>query len=106
MVGLDPDLAERIRRPVAGDPATPFDAAACLNCGVCTATCPMGIDLLPRRLFHLVSLGVERVLADEQEAIFTCLLCRACEVNCPAEVPITANVRALRHYINRTSFGL
>lgn len=103
---LDPALADRVRQPVAGGPVTAFDAAACMNCGVCTAVCPMGIELLPRRLFHLVHLGAEQIIAEEQETIFTCLLCGACEANCPADVPITANVRALRHYINRTTFGL
>jgi len=24
-----------------------FNASACMNCGVCTAICPMGLDLLP-----------------------------------------------------------
>ena len=37
----------------------PFDAEACMNCGVCTAACPLGIDLLPRRLFRYALLGLE-----------------------------------------------
>ena len=27
-----------------------FDASACMHCGVCTAVCPVGFDLLPRRI--------------------------------------------------------
>lgn len=94
------DLAERV-----GASRT-FDAIACMNCGVCTAVCPLGLDLLPRRLFRYVVLGLEdRVLA-EAETIYSCLLCKACEESCPAGVHITENVRSLRHYLNRTAFGL
>jgi heterodisulfide reductase subunit C len=25
-----------------------FNADACMHCGVCTAVCPMGIEMLPR----------------------------------------------------------
>lgn len=83
-----------------------FNAYACMNCGVCTATCPMGLTVLPRRLFHETILGMRERLVEETEAIYSCLLCGMCERNCPASVPITENVRALRHYINRTVFGL
>ena len=77
-----------------------------MNCGVCTAVCPLGLDLLPRRLFRYVVLGLEdRVLA-ETETVYSCLLCKACEESCPAGVHITENVRSLRHYLNRTAFGL
>jgi heterodisulfide reductase subunit C2 len=86
-------LAERVRR--LGE----FDAEACMNCGVCTGTCPLGIDVLPRRLFRYVLLGLEDRVHDEQEAIFTCLLCRACEASCPAGVHIAENVRLLRRYL-------
>ncbi len=94
-VALNPGLAEEIR--VNGE----FNPVACMNCGICTAACPMGIELLPRRLFRYVALGLEdRVLAEE-ETVFSCLLCRACEESCPAGVHITENVRSLRHYLNR-----
>jgi heterodisulfide reductase subunit C len=83
-----------------------FDAAACMNCGVCTAVCPMGIDVLPRRLFRYVLLGMEEQMLEETESVYSCLLCKMCEVNCPAGVHIAENVRALRHHINRTAFGL
>lgn len=97
---LNPDLADEVRR------IGQFDALACMNCGVCTAVCPMGIDVLPRRLFHQVLLGREDELAAETEAVFSCLLCKMCEVRCPAGVHITDNVRTLRGYINHTAFGL
>jgi len=97
---VSPELAERVRQAGA------FDAEACMNGGVCTAVCPLGIDLLPRRIFRYVELGMEdRVLA-ETEAVYSCLLCRLCEESCPAGVHITENVRTLRHHLNRTLCGL
>jgi heterodisulfide reductase subunit C len=78
-----------------------FDASACLNCGVCTALCPLGYEILPRRLFRLVLLGLEARLAEHADQIYSCLLCRMCEANCPAGVHIAENVRALRAVVNR-----
>jgi len=40
------------------------------------------------------------------EPVFSCLLCRMCEENCPSGVHIAENVRTLRHHINRAVFGL
>jgi heterodisulfide reductase subunit C len=76
-----------------------FDAQACMNCGLCSATCPLGIDLLPRRLFRYVLFGMDEQVRAESEAVFSCLLCRACEQSCPAGVHITENVRLLRGWL-------
>jgi heterodisulfide reductase subunit C2 len=92
--------------PVEVAAAGPFDAAACMNCGVCTAVCPLGLELLPRKLFHAVLLGLREQVVSETETLFSCLLCRACEESCPAGVHITENVRTLRHYVDRELFGL
>lgn len=95
-----PALADRLRG--SGD----FDAEACMNCGVCTATCPLGLEVLPRRLFRYVVLGDEQRVRAEAETVFSCLLCRLCEESCPAGVHITENVRTLRRHLNRTVHGL
>jgi heterodisulfide reductase subunit C len=87
------DLADELR--LIGS----YDAEACMNCGVCTAVCPLEIALLPRRLFRYVELGLADRVRDESETVFSCLLCRACEESCPAEVHITENVRVLRHWL-------
>lgn len=76
-----------------------FDARLCMNCGVCTAACPLGIDVLPRQVMRHAELRLAERLADEEEAIFSCLLCRACEENCPAGVHITGNIRLLRRWL-------
>jgi heterodisulfide reductase subunit C len=83
-----------------------FDAAACMNCGVCGALCPMEIDILPRRIFRYALLGLEERVLDNTASIYSCLLCRMCEANCPAEVHIAQNVRFLRQYINQNVFRL
>jgi heterodisulfide reductase subunit C2 len=90
---LTPDLAGELAR--LGE----FDAAACMNCGICTATCPLGIDVLPRRVMRYAVLGLGGHLHAESEAVFSCLLCRACEENCPAGVHIAENVRLLRRWL-------
>lgn len=83
-----------------------FDATACMNCGSCTALCPIGLDLLPRALFHAVALGLDRKVFDHIDTLFTCLLCKMCEENCPAGVHIAGNVRTLRHFVNKTAHNL
>jgi heterodisulfide reductase subunit C len=89
-----PELAAHVRDAGA------FDAEACMNCGVCTAACPLGLDVLPRRLFRYVLLGLEDHMLAERETVYSCLLCRLCEESCPAGVHITENVRTLRRYLN------
>lgn len=83
-----------------------FNASACMNCGVCSAVCPMGIELLPRKLFRYVLLGLEDKVLENTETIYSCLLCKMCEANCPARVHIAENVRSLRYYINKKVFKL
>jgi heterodisulfide reductase subunit C len=83
-----------------------FNAAACMHCGVCTAVCPMGKEILPRKLFRYAMLGMEDRLKDNQNVIYQCLLCRMCEENCPADVKIAENIRFLRGRINKTDFDL
>ncbi len=100
MALLNPDLVDVVRQN------NEFNASACMNCGVCSAVCPMGIELLPRKLFRYVLLGMEDQVKVNTETIYSCLLCKVCEVNCPAGVHIAENVRSLRHFINRQVFRL
>lgn len=83
-----------------------FNATACMNCGTCTALCPMEIGPLPRELFRHVMLGLEDKVMGEEDTIYSCLLCKMCEVNCPAKVPIAENMRVLRTTINRRAYKL
>ena len=83
-----------------------FDARMCINCGTCTALCPLGVDLLPRKLFRYALLGNREEVLGASETIFSCLLCRLCEANCPAGIHIAENVRTLRTVVNRELYGL
>ena len=98
MTTLQPGFVDEVRQDAS------FNASACMNCGVCTAICPMGLDHLPREIFRFVLLGMKDEVLGHQETVFSCLLCKLCEVNCPAGVHITENVRALRHYFDRNVF--
>lgn len=100
MAIVNPDFVGEVKR------SEEFNASACMNCGVCSAVCPMGIELLPRKLFRYVLLGLEDKVLENKEAIYSCLLCRMCEANCPAEVHIAENVRSLRYYMNKKIFKI
>jgi heterodisulfide reductase subunit C len=75
----------------------------CINCGTCSAVCPLPREnvLLPRQLLRLLNLGREEALIARADTVFSCLLCRLCEETCPAGVDIPACVRFLRGYLNR-----
>ncbi len=83
-----------------------FNAQACFHCGTCTALCPVGLDILPRELFRLVLLGAKQRLREASDTLFSCLLCRLCEVHCPRGVRISENIRILRSYLVRHEYGL
>jgi heterodisulfide reductase subunit C len=97
---VDPEFLSQLRLP------SEFDARLCMNCGTCTALCPLGLEILPRHLFRYALLGNREKVLGSAETIFSCLLCRMCEANCPAGVHIAENVRALRTVVNREVHGL
>jgi len=97
---VDPEFLDRLH--LNGE----FDARLCMNCGTCTALCPLGIELLPRHLFRYALLGNREKVLGSVDPIFSCLLCRMCEANCPAGVHIAENVRVLRAVVNREVHGL
>jgi Fe-S oxidoreductase len=88
---LDDDAWDRIMA------ATNGAAAACFQCGVCTATCPwplVGGDAMNvRKLVRRAQLGV----SDDAEVLWRCTTCGACEAHCPKGVEVTSVIRGLRH---------
>ena len=97
---VNPAFIEQVRA------SEEFNATACMNCGVCSAICPMEIELLPRKLFRYTLLGLEDKVLEHTQTIYQCLLCKMCEANCTADVHIADNVRVLRGYINKNVFKL
>ena len=83
-----------------------FNAEACFHCGTCTALCPLGYKIIPRKLFRQVLLGMEEKVQESIPEIYSCLLCRMCEEYCPANVHIAQNMRYLRKYLNENQFKL
>lgn len=100
MIKVSSELAARLKNEEG------FNAGACYHCGTCVALCPLGHKIVPRKLFREVLLGLEDEVRAAIPLIFSCLLCRMCEVNCPSGVHIADNMRTLRHMINRQEFGL
>ena len=103
---VNPGLRREIAKLSDNELGEGFNAEACFHCGTCTALCPLGYKIVPRKLFHDVMFGLEDKVRANIPQIFSCLLCRMCEVNCPQGVHITENMRVLRHLINRQEFDL
>ena len=100
MIKVSSELAARMKN------AEGFNASACFHCGTCSALCPLGYKVLPRKLFRDVMFGLEDKVRASIPQIYSCLLCRMCEVNCPSGVHIAENIRSLRVLINEQEFGL
>jgi heterodisulfide reductase subunit C len=100
MARVSSELAAKLKKSIE------FNAEACFHCGTCTALCPLGSKIVPRKLFREVMLGLNVMVKDSIPDIYSCLLCRMCEEYCPAEVHIAENMRYLRKYINEEIFEL
>jgi quinone-modifying oxidoreductase subunit QmoC len=73
------------------------DLRACLQCGTCSAVCPMSdyMDLLPRQMVAMLHAGrADEVVRDR--SIWVCTSCYACTVECPKQIPITDAIYALK----------
>lgn len=79
---------------------------ACVNCGLCTARCPVLRALLgaegryagPRQVATNLSRALPEAWA-AHDTLYTCTLCGACEAICPVGVPIPDLVASLRRAI-------
>jgi Fe-S oxidoreductase len=71
----------------------------CLDCGKCTAICPVARynhTLSPRRL---VRRGLAGRLDGDREAVWACLTCMRCDTVCPQEVTISRLLPRLREQV-------
>lgn len=92
-VGVLRDRSLVLPRPATGPVSSllrffpdPEALTACLQCGICTASCDLAEPQgrFPRRQMNLLQTGtVESLLADP--AIWECYGCLDCSRNCPAE---------------------
>ena len=75
----------------------------CIQCGTCTAVCPMieYMDYSPRVLNAMLTAGrYDDVL--RSRAIWACTGCYACTVECPKQLPVTESIYALKRASMRT----
>jgi Fe-S oxidoreductase len=76
---------------------------SCLQCGTCNSVCPWNqvSSYSPRRILHQLTLdtGTEQSV---DQAVWSCVTCNACGVNCPRGIEIIDVIKAVRQ-LNVTS---
>jgi ferredoxin len=89
----NPDFQNELARFGAGN------AAACFNCGNCTAVCLLseGDTVFPRKLIRYVQLGLTDKLVQSPEP-WLCYYCAECSATCPRDAQPGEIMAALRRY--------
>ena len=70
----------------------------CLQCAVCTGSCPVSRvikDYNPREIILRYSLSDERKKVLDDELIWCCTTCYACQERCPHEIDIAGLLRRI-----------
>ncbi|MBF0624784.1 MAG: 4Fe-4S dicluster domain-containing protein [Magnetococcales bacterium] len=77
----------------------------CMQCGVCSGSCPLGPlgawEFGPREIFQRVRAGKEEEILGSG-AMWMCTSCYNCIVRCPRGLPITHIVHGLARYAVET----
>lgn len=68
-------------------------ASVCYQCGTCTATCPLGVQV--RKLLRDIQLGATSDAVGDSN-VWGCATCKLCELKCPKGVNITDLLHSLR----------
>jgi Fe-S oxidoreductase len=70
---------------------------SCLQCGTCTSVCPWNLvsSYSPRQILRQLALGYGTERSVDQ-AVWTCVTCNACGVNCPRGIGIIDVIKAVR----------
>jgi Fe-S oxidoreductase len=68
-------------------------ASVCYQCGTCTATCPLGVQV--RKLLRDIQLGAKDDAVNDNN-VWACATCKLCELRCPKGVSITDLLHSLR----------
>jgi quinone-modifying oxidoreductase subunit QmoC len=74
----------------------------CMQCGVCSGSCPFGPHWAhpPQEIFMMIRAGRrEEVLASD--SMWMCTSCYNCIVRCPRKLPITHIMHGLANYAHR-----
>ncbi len=89
----DPEFKNRIAEKIGLEEIKP-----CYSCGSCTGVCPVREvidDFDPRRIIHMIVLGMrEEVLSSD--LIWFCCLCNSCYFVCPQGIRFSRIARELQ----------
>ena len=88
------------------------DALKCSFCGLCEWICPTNVTSRnniiygPRGRINIIIIGLrEGYITDTTlESIYTCLVCMACNTQCPAGIDIAGDVRLFRYYLEANGY--
>ena len=83
---LDRDDLEEVFEDIQADIRFDHELNGCLNCGICTATCPAAhyYDFSPREIVQLLwTENLEGIYDAMQEKIWSCAQCYTCAARCP-----------------------
>jgi len=86
VIGLTRENLEEIFQDIQGDLRFDHELNGCLNCGICTATCPAAhyYDFSPREIVQLLwTENLEGIYDAMQEKIWSCAQCYTCAARCP-----------------------
>lgn len=89
---LDPRFKDEVGALVGG-----LDLAYCLQCGVCSGSCPTiaRMEYGPRRIMHMVRLGMADPVLRSHD-IWFCVSCYSCTARCPQGIEIADVMAVLR----------
>ncbi len=76
------------------------DVTVCMNCGNCTAICPLSTESasFPRGIIHLLQVGHREKLAQSLEP-WLCYYCGDCSDSCPRQANPGETMMAARRYL-------
>ena len=80
------EMLEEVFHDIQSDLRYDHELNGCLNCGICTATCPAAhyYDFSPREIVQLLwTENLEGIYDAMQEKIWACVQCYTCAARCP-----------------------
>ena len=80
---------------IMSETPNPGPEMPCIRCGDCAAVCP--VQLLPQQLFWYACADDEKHL--RSYGLTDCIECGCCDLVCPSHIPLTADFRKAKAYI-------
>lgn len=89
----DPDFSDAVAKKIGMEVIRP-----CYTCGSCTGVCPVREvvdDFDPRRLIHMIMLGMKKDVLSS-DLIWFCCLCNSCLSVCPQGIRFSRMAKELQ----------